>query len=148
MGLNPFASAFVPGRQSVKEAAVPAAALPFIKLADSQPAAPSSGAEPARIPQAAAALGAITTPFAAHEAATQAASTNSSGDEALQLEFEDLFHRSAHVRLSLYCHTEGYIQQSRSRLHLVKALSILACKSQISSLTVVRSLLIADLLLI
>lgn len=91
MPLNPFASAFVPGT-SQKPAAVDAfQASRVSEVSNSQPDSLSaaSATTACTLLHTEALLPPVNTPFAA----TQAASTNSSADEALQLEFEDLFQR-------------------------------------------------------
>ena len=95
MRLNPFASAFIPGGTQKSGVADTLQTSPVVVGSRcSQPESPV--AVPVAIPassQAKPSLPAVGTPFAA----PQAASTNSSADEALQLEFEDLFQRGEQV---------------------------------------------------
>ncbi len=96
MPLNPFASAFTPGLSHplhktppVREVSAP----PALDENSSQPrlASDTVSAVPSIVP-AASVAGHRDSPFA-----EQQASTNSSAEEALQLEFEDLFQRGTNV---------------------------------------------------
>ena len=95
MPLNPFATAFTPGlSHQPHKATAPQAvsAPPVLEVTTSFAAALNSSATTATFPGPPAAAVALA-------GATPSAdtSTNSSADDTLQLEFEDLFHRGQNV---------------------------------------------------
>lgn len=97
MPLNPFATAFTPGQphQSHKAtAALPVTAPPVLHATDSIAASqlPPADTATSSILPAASVSSSRATPFAETQA-----SINSSADDTLQLEFEDLFHRGQNV---------------------------------------------------